>query len=191
MQPQQSLSGLMLYNQNWGWSLAFGILLIIGGSFALSLALFTTLLSVLLLGAFFLGCGIIIIVDAFAHWWKKSKGFYMHLLSGILYTILGGLLLMGPFKGAVAITFLLGAFFILAGIFRTLFSLSYRLPGWEWNLFSGVIALLLGILILAQWPSSGLYIIGLFIGIDLIFIGWSFVMMAFLSKKQNNKIKAS
>ena len=55
--------------------------------------------------------------------------------------------------------------------------------GWYWPLVSGLISILLGIMILAKWPVSGLWVIGLFVAIELIFNGWSYVFVALAARK--------
>jgi uncharacterized membrane protein HdeD (DUF308 family) len=67
---------------------------------------------------------------------------------------------------------------MVGGVFRIVGSLMYRFPQWGWVLFGGVLNLLLGILIWQQWPFSGFWVIGLFVGIDMIFNGWIWVMLA-------------
>lgn len=80
-------------------------------------------------------------------------------------------------------TLLLAAYFTVAGIFRIVDALSLRLPHWGWALANGIITLIFGILVWAQWPVSGLWIIGMFIGIDLIVTGWTQVMLALAVRK--------
>jgi len=83
-----------------------------------------------------------------------------------------------PAASALILTLLLAMFFMVAGLFRIITALSMRFPSWGWRLFDGIIALLLGILLWAQWPVSGFWAIGMFIAIYLIFSGWSCVMLA-------------
>ena len=67
---------------------------------------------------------------------------------------------------------------IVGGIFRVIAALSHRFPGWEWVLLNGGISLMLGLLIYKQWPQSGLWFIGLYIGIEMIFNGWAWIALA-------------
>jgi uncharacterized membrane protein HdeD (DUF308 family) len=69
-------------------------------------------------------------------------------------------------------------FFIMSGLFQLFGSWAVALPGWGWQALDGIIALVLGLLVLAQWPASGLWVIGLFVGIDLIFYGWAWIALA-------------
>ena len=73
---------------------------------------------------------------------------------------------------------MVGSFFLVGGIFRVVAAMTLRLHHWGWMLLNGVITALLGLLVLAEWPSSGLFVIGLFLGIDMLFNGWTWVMLS-------------
>ena len=79
---------------------------------------------------------------------------------------------------AEILTLLIGAFFLVAGIFQLVTPFVISLPEWGWHALNGLITLVLGILILAQWPVSGLWVIGLFLGIELIFYGGAWIAVA-------------
>jgi uncharacterized membrane protein HdeD (DUF308 family) len=85
---------------------------------------------------------------------------------------------------------ILAIFLIFAGIFRIVFALAERFTGWGWVLLNGAVTLLLGLLVYKQWPASGLWVIGLFIGIEMIFNGWAWVMLSFSLKPDTNKPNA-
>lgn len=167
-----------LYRKNWGWLLAWGIGLLILGALAISAATFTTLVSVIFLGALFFSGGVVVTLNTLQYWWRKGAGFPFNLIMGILYIILGLMLMLSPIPSAFSLTVLLAIFFIVVGVSRSVFSLILRYPRWGWGLLSGLITLILGIMILAQMPASSLFIIGLFVGIDLMFFGWGFIMAA-------------
>lgn len=166
------------YSKFWRGFLAWGIALVILGTLAVVYSTFTTLLSVVFLGFLILIAGIFVIIDAFSFWWKKGSGFFLHLLMGILYVAVGFMLINNPVWSSISLTLLLGIFYLALGITRIIYALSHRLPMWGWNLVNGLIALVLGLLILMQWPMTGLFVIGLFIGIDLLFAGWAYIMTA-------------
>ena len=165
-------------NTNRGLVLLWGILLLILGLLAIGASAFTTIVTVIFLGILLLISGIFIIVDAFKFWWQRWAGFLLHFLTGILYVVVGLMLINNPIFGSVSITLLLGCFYVVIGLFRLVYSSSLRVNSWEWSFFSGLISLLLGIFILINWPAASLFILGLFVGIDLLFAGWTYVMMA-------------
>ena len=71
---------------------------------------------------------------------------------------------------------------IFQGIFRAVVAVAVRFPNWIWLLLSGVVTFLLGLSIWHQWPLSGLWVIGLFVGVEMIFNGWSLVMLGLVAK---------
>lgn len=170
-----------IFSKNATWFFLWGIALFILGLCAISAATFTTFLSIVFLGFIIAISGFIILIDSFS-FWRKQKGFLLHLLMGVLYIAVGGMLIKSPLAGSISLTFLLGIFYLVLGSLRLLHSFSLRAPRWGWNFFNGLISALLGILILMSWPESSLYIIGLFIGIDLLFCGLAYMMTAMGAK---------
>ena len=160
----------------WKWFLALGIGLILLGIVALGASVVVTLASVVLFGALLLMSGTIQTVQAFQM--RQSGGFTLHLLAGVFDLVIGVLLVTHPMAGALALTLLLAAFFLVGGLFRSVTVLSLRFLNWGWSLVGGMISVLLGLLLWMEWPESGLWFIGLCIGIDMIFHGWGWVMLA-------------
>lgn len=169
-------------NRYWGWLFAWGIILIILGIMAISAAAFTTFLSIFLLSTLLIIGGLIVLIDTFKHWWGHWGAFLFHLLLAILYLAAGIFLYKHPWSAIVSITLILGIIYTTLGIFRIIGSFSLQLPRWGWILLNGFISLILGLLIIGNWPASSLYIIGLFIGIDLFFWGWTYLMIAIAMK---------
>lgn len=167
----------------WGWFLAWGIILVILGFAAISAATLTTLISVIFLGFIITIGGVVILVDTFAFWWRRWKGFFLHLLLGLLYLFVGIMLINNPVVATAVLTLTLGILYIFAGIFRITEALTVRFYRWGLTFFSGLVSLLLGILIVSSWPSSSLFIIGLFVGIDLLIAGWVYIMASLTAKK--------
>lgn len=177
----KNFSDLESLRKQWKWFLLMGILMIVLGFFAIGAATTVTVVSVILLGSLLLIGGLVQIFYAF--WARQWSGFFFSLLAGILYTVTGTLLIVHPTAGALSLTLLLAAFYIIGGIFRIVGSLMMRYEMWGWSLLSGIVKLILGVLIWTGWPATGLWIFGLFIGIDLIFYGWFWVLLALSAKK--------
>lgn len=175
------------YCKNWSMFFIWGLILMATGFFAVSASYFTTLLSVMVLGFLILFAGCIVLLDTFTFWMGRDHGFIWHLLISILYIAAGMMLITNPLEGSVTITFLLGLIYTVLGVMRLFFSSAIRLPNWGWSFTNGVITLLLGILILASWPASSLFIIGLFVGIDIFFCGLAYTMVAFALRKGGKK----
>jgi uncharacterized membrane protein HdeD (DUF308 family) len=118
-----------------------------------------------------------------AFWAGQWSGLFLHLLSGVLNVVVGVLILAHPGAVAVGLTLLLAVFFLVAGLFRIIAAVALRFPNWGWAFFGGGITALLGAMIWAQWPSSALWVIGTFVGIDLLFRGWAWVMFALAARQ--------
>jgi uncharacterized membrane protein HdeD (DUF308 family) len=161
---------------NWGWFLAFGVVLLLLGIAAIVRSVTATVVSMVFFGWLLVFAGLIEFVDAFmvGNW----AGFFLHLLIAILFGITGVLIVLKPVISAEAATYLMSVFFLVAGLFQLVYALWTHLPGWGWQALNGIIGSVLGVLILTQWPVSGLWVIGLFVGIDLIFYGWSWIALA-------------
>ncbi|KTD19702.1 HdeD family acid-resistance protein [Legionella londiniensis] len=163
--------------RNWGWLLFLGIIFILLGSIGLGMLVGLTLVSVLFLGILLIIGGAAQVIDALRskHW----KGALWHLLVALLYIAGGIIIFYDPILASAALTALLASVLIIIGALRFFMALSLRgSKGWGWLMFAGLIAILLGILILAQWPWSGLWVIGLFLAIDLIVSGWTYIFIA-------------
>jgi uncharacterized membrane protein HdeD (DUF308 family) len=157
----------------WGWIVALGVVYLIAGFVALGSVLSATVVSVFLVGIMMIIAGVAEVINAFeVRGWGK---FVLWLLLGALYIIAGLVTFRNPLLAAAVLTLILGVALVASGIMRIILAFSVqREAPWIWVLLSGAITLLLGALILARWPISSLYILGLFLGIDLIFagIGW-------------------
>ena len=163
--------------RNWGWLLTLGIVFLILGTIGLSMAVGLTLVSVFFLGIILIIAGVAQIIDTFKskHW----QGALWHALVALLYIAAGMVIIYDPVLASTALTALIASFLIVIGVLRFVMALQLRgSKGWGWLLFAGLMAIVLGGLILAQWPWSGLWVIGLLIAIDLIISGWTYIVLA-------------
>jgi uncharacterized membrane protein HdeD (DUF308 family) len=161
---------------NWGWFLAFGIVLMLLGIAAVVRSVSATVVSMLFFGWLMVIASIVDLVSAFMA--GKWEGFFVHLLLAILFGITGVIFLKNPGISAEVATLLMSMFFLIAGLYELVIAFHTHMPGYGWQAANGAITFLLGGLLLAQWPVSGLYAVGLFVGIDLIVYGWVWVAMA-------------
>ncbi len=171
---------------NWGWYLALGIALILTGIVAITFPWITTVVSVVYFGSLLIVGGGIEIIRAFRM--SKWGSFLLHLLLGILYFVAGFVILVHPQINALSLTLLLAAFFIAAGLFRIVSALTVPVPQWGWVLFNGIVTVILGFLIWRQWPISGLWAIGLFVGVEMIVSGWVSVLLAVQARRLKNRL---
>lgn len=167
--------------ETWGWFLGLGILLVILGIIAITFSFYTTIFSVVMLGIILAAAGIIQIVQAFMA--RKWSGLFLSLLLGILYVVTGFICIAKPGMAAVALTLWIAAFCFIVGIFKMSTALIARFNHWGWFFLNGLITFILGILIFSEWPYSGLWIIGLFVGIDLLLAGWTWIVLSLGAKR--------
>jgi len=158
----------------WGWIVALGVVYLIAGLIALGSILVATVASVLIVGVMMIVAGVAEVINALQ---IKSWGkFLIWALLGVLYIVAGFITFENPIFAAVLLTLFLGASLIVSGIMRLFLAFSMRRETpWIWVAFSAVITLLLGLLILARWPINSVYVLGLFLGIDLIMAGAGWV----------------
>src|SRR4051794_32058349 len=156
--------------RNWGWFVGLGVLSIVAGLLALGNLMAGTLVSILFIGAMMTVAGIAHIIHAFQV--REWGQFALWLLTGILYTLAGLLIAYNPALGASVFTLFIGIMLIASGIMRIIVAFGMRgHPGWGWMLVAGLITLLLGLMIAAHWPVDSLWVLGMFLGIDLLFTG--------------------
>ncbi len=179
----QSQSGPIL--DHWGIFLAEGIILLILGCAAVVVPLVAGLVTTVFLGWLFLLAGIIGLVATFRA--RGAPGFAWALISALLAIAAGLAVLWNPVQGLVSLTLLLSAFFIVDGIMMIVLALSHRrsLSGrWEWILVNGIVDLVLAAFIVSGLPGSALWVIGLIVGIDLVFGGASLIAIALAGRKK-------
>jgi uncharacterized membrane protein HdeD (DUF308 family) len=168
--------------RNWGWFLALGIVWIILGALAILFPLVAGLALVVFVGWLFIIGGIVQFVHAFST--RGWSGFLLEAIGAILFVAAGVLLLLHPVYGIFTLTLILAVFFVVEGIFRTV--AGFRVPWGEgrgWLIAGGVLGIVLGILIYTGLPTTAGWFLGLLVGIEFIFTGWSFVMIALSGRR--------
>jgi uncharacterized membrane protein HdeD (DUF308 family) len=130
----------------------------------------------------FIGC--LLLFGGLAHLFHafrpdRWQGFLLDVALGAIFVLTGGLLLLYPVPGEMTLTLLLSAALVAEGVFKGIAAVQLRgHPGVGWMLFSGAMALALGILIGFEWPAASTWVLGLLVGIDLVFGGLSLVMIS-------------
>ncbi len=170
------LKGLQELRGLWWLFLILGIALILFGMAAIGAPFLMTLTTVTVFGYLVLVGGVFELFSAF--WAGKWGGFFLQILGGGLRIMVGALLVSHPVQSAGAFTLMLAAFLMAGGLFRVVFAISERLPYWGGVVFNGALSFLLGLLIWREWPESSLWVIGLFVGIDLVFAGSNWLMVS-------------
>jgi uncharacterized membrane protein HdeD (DUF308 family) len=158
------------FRQHGNWIMLLGLGLIVLGIIALGAAVAATYLSVMALGTIMVIAGVINCIRATAT--SRQTGFFVELLTGLLYLFVGLVVLSNPGIAALTLTLVMAVLFLVGGLFRIVTSLVYQFQNWEWLLISGVVSGILGLVIITGWPVDALWVVGLFVAVDLIVYGW-------------------
>ncbi len=165
--------------EHWWWFLLLGVLLAICGTLAIVFppVMFGTSIAVpVVLGVLLMIGGVATIINSF--WAGKWGGFLLQLLVGILYLACGFVFTENPFETAAFLTLFIAIVFIVMGVFRTVAALVIQFPQWGWALLNGVVTFLAGVVIYRAYPNDALWVIGLLIGLEMLFNGWMWIMLS-------------
>ncbi|MCM0083662.1 HdeD family acid-resistance protein [Geomonas sp. Red32] len=160
-----------------GWLAISGILFFLFGIIGFFMAAAMTVASVIFFGALAIAGGIIQLVQSFSY--HGQRYVIGGALLGVLYVIAGILIVSNPVAASLSLTLFLAGALIALGAVRIGFWLQHRSHRyWLWSIISGLISIVLGFLIIAQWPVTGLWVIGLFVSLEMIFHGASALGLA-------------
>jgi uncharacterized membrane protein HdeD (DUF308 family) len=165
-----------------GWSLALGILLVVAGVIALIHPGMTAILAAIYVGWFALIAGVIAIVVAIRT--RSEPNFGWRIAMGVLYLLLGFLLVSNPVAAAASLAILVGAFMFASGVVEIM--LAFRLKpnaGWGWLLANGIVSILFAILVAVGWPLGSLILIGYLVGFQIITCGIARIALGMAAKK--------
>jgi len=165
---------------HWKWFLVLGFFMIVVGILAVLNSVAVTVFSMIFLGWIMIFAGFGETVHAF---WKKNwGGVFLHLGVGVLYLVVGFMVLTNPEASAVTLSLIMALFFIVTGIFRFGSALAMHYPNRVWELLNGLITFVLG-MVIWQKPLVGLWLIGIFVGVDLIISGWAWLMLSLAARR--------
>lgn len=177
-------AGLQDFVNSWKWFLALGIFLIMLGGLAVGSSLSVRFFSMVLLGWLLVMAAILVGILYVAVGFKVQMGRAFPASS----LVVGFMLVAHPGTGNLTVTLLIAIFFLISGAFRIISSVSMRFPQWGWVVLNGLVTSVLGILVLCRWPASEFRIVGLFIGVDFILSGWSWVMLSAAAHRLAGKV---
>ena len=161
-----------------GWLIGLGVVLIILGLVALWNVVDATIVTTVIVGWVLVIAGVMHIVGAFTG--GSTGGRILSALLGILYVVVGFDVVFDPLAGTIAVTIAVAIMLLIDGVIRIFTSFSNRGEGWGWMVALGVINILLGIWLWTGIPMSGLAI-GFFVGLQLLFVGLTWLMVGFMS----------
>jgi uncharacterized membrane protein HdeD (DUF308 family) len=182
MQTLNALTqGVEDVRKHWWLFLLLGIVLLLSGIVVIGYPLVSSVGAVMVLGVVLIISGIFTIVGAF--WAGKWSALMLQLLVGILYVMAGLAIRDAPVESTALLTMFVAAFFIVVGLFRVIVSLVERFPQWGWALLNGIVTLMAGVIIYDTYPVSALWVIGLLVGLELIFNGWTWIMLSLVIRQ--------
>lgn len=150
--------------------IALGVVSVVLGFAALLFPFAATLAAELVLGGVLVAAGIAQVAHGVQL--RAWKGWGVLVAGGALSILVGGLLLLFPMTGVMSLTLVLAAFFLVGGVMRAILAARMRPhEGWGWLLTSGLLSAALGLIVLTQWPEAAQWLLGLLLGVDLIFSG--------------------
>lgn len=185
--PSEAIFGEL--RANWGWLFGMGILFVILGVAGLGRLLALSSVGALFFGVLIIIGGLVQFIEALKC--KGWKGVAYHVLIAVLYMVGGVFVIWNPLAAKLLLTWILAAVLISVGIVRVVMALQMRATGsWFVPLLGGVISIILGGIILAHWPLSGLFVIGLFIAVELITNGCSYISIALATRRASKTAAA-
>jgi uncharacterized membrane protein HdeD (DUF308 family) len=173
--------GLDKIHDSWGWFVVLGIALMVLGVVCIMGDVTATYATVVALGWLLAVGAVVSLVQAFRA--RDWSGFSLYFLAALLRGVGGYVLIKYPTSGEVSITILLASLFIVGGIFRTVLASSLRFPNYGWTVFSGVVAVIVGFMLIYQLPTTSVWFIGFLLGIDFIFDGLALITFGTAIKK--------
>jgi len=176
--------------KNWAWMLSLGIVMVILGVIGLGMTVLFNEIVVMYFGFLLLfGSGVQLMQAFRAEAWK---GRLWHVLIALVYIAGGIIAVTEPVIAGMTLALLIAWTLIVIGVLRLVMALQMRgANGWLWTLLGGVLSVVLGVMIINEWPQSGLWVIGLFVAIEILFAGWSQIMIALAAKNYTAKDAAT
>jgi uncharacterized membrane protein HdeD (DUF308 family) len=162
--------------KHWWWFMTLGCLLMLNGTLALTFPLFASAVTIAFLSILLLVAGVATLVGAF--WTGKWSGFLVHILVGLLYVFAGFVVTEDPRLSLLMVCIYVAVTFMVMGIFRILAAMMIRFPQWGWTLLSGCVTFLTGLIVYRHSQMDAAWIIGLLVGLELLFSGWAWIMLA-------------
>ena len=170
---------------NWGWSLTAGIIAMLAGVIAIVYSVSATFLSLAVLASLMIVSGIALVVHGVRT--RQWSGFLLDLFGAAVIIAAAVLMIRSPVASVLSVTMFLALYFIVSGIAETIggFAGTYRSTGWA--VFDGLISILLGGLLLASWPTSGLWFLGFAVGVKLLLMGGGLTSLAMAARRRYNE----
>lgn len=175
-----------VFRRHWGWLLAFGIVQLLAGALAIAAPALASFVAVVMFGWVMIVAAVFQIAHAIRV--RKWPGFALHLLGGALYAAAGVLALLYPFPGMLALTLLVAGLLLAEGVLRVALAASTRKrrqEGWGWFLAGGIASVALGAMLIAGFPATAVWAIGVMLGVNLLVSGAANATLALTCRRKH------
>lgn len=177
-----TISTITIVKGSVKWSIALSILMLVAGFLAIAVPQAAGIAVNLLVAWLLVFSGGAHLV--FAWHTRSTGGLVWELLLGILYILVGAYMLINPVLGLASLTLALAIYLFAEGVLELILSLRLRpMAGWGWLLFDGIVTLILAIMIWRTWPSSAEWVIGMLVGISMLFSGIARLMLSLAARR--------
>jgi uncharacterized membrane protein HdeD (DUF308 family) len=169
--------------EHWALFLVEGIVLLILGILAVVVPPLAALAFTVFLGWLFVISGVFGLVSTLGA--RHAPGFWWSLLSSVLALAAGILMIVLPASGAISLTLILTVFFVLDGVASIMYALDHRQQltrQWGWLLAVGLCDLAVAAVIIAGFPGTAAWVLGLLVGINMLFSGTALIMIALYAR---------
>lgn len=170
--------------ENWGKISLLGGFYLLLGFMAIMFAGIATFASIAVLGMCLAIVGVVEIY--FAIQTRKEGRAWYHGLFGVLAIVCGGFMMVAPVPNALILTWTAAIYLLVRAIVQMVGSAVERYHYWGWSFVDGLVAAFFAGTILYLWPFSSFWLIGLFVGVSLMFHGAEFLSLAALGRRLKN-----
>jgi uncharacterized membrane protein HdeD (DUF308 family) len=177
--PSLEMEELQEAGRHWGLLMSVGILLIVSGCVAIASPVIASGASVLLLALLMVVGGLAAIIGGISH--RSNGGMAFYVLTGLLAIVVGWWMFKNPVEGLVGLTLMIGVWLLVSGIFRIVAAFTSD-HGRGWLIFGGAISALLGAMLVFNLYTA-VWFLGLAVGIEMIFLGWSWLAVGMAAKQ--------
>ncbi len=176
--------------ENRFWFVLLGFLTVVAGVAALAHPIWSSIAIELFIGSLFVAVGIATVFAAFAA--RNWSGFFLQFIVGLFYVAAGGFLIARPVEGTAVLTLAAGSAFVADGIVRLVWTSQMpRGSAWGWVLFSGIVAIVVGIALLIGFAQAAPYALGVLAGANFLVTGWATMTLAIIASRPDEKPEAT
>lgn len=165
----------------WPWLVGGGVTLMLLGAIGLGAALLATIVTVVAFGLILLAGGIVQVLQALRL--PTWGGVFLYLIAGLLTAVAGLIMLARPLEAAFPLTFVLAVYLVALGGFRVFVAFTRAVPARGWAIAGGIASIVLGLMIGAEWPVSGLWALGLLVSVDLLLTGIAHLQLGLMVRR--------